>query len=84
MHTCDNCRKLANPVVFVSFNNKLCVDCWKKAKETNVKLVKKLPFIKSKEAPLGYSFVVRDFFKDDEKGKSYATWVFNQMNSGMS
>lgn len=58
--------------------------CWDNQRKTAKNLVSHLPDVVDKEAPLGYNFVMNDYFTDNEKGKRYADWVFNSLQTALS
>ena len=60
-------------------SRKLCVPCWQAEKKTAQSLVASLPSVADKDAPLGYNFVINDYFLDTNKGKKYAIYCFNSL-----
>lgn len=84
MIKCNKCGKSGSAIIYVDMNNKFCVSCYNISKNTNRELVKKLPFIKDKKAPLGYNFVGRDWFSDQLKGKCHTDWIFAAAKLGIN
>ncbi len=81
---CDNCRLAKTPIIYLRSSHKVCMACWQAEKKTNKSLVESLPDVLDKEAPLGYNFIINDWYQDQEKGKRYADWVFNSLQSVLS
>lgn len=81
---CDTCRLAKTPIVYLRMNQKLCTECWRASKETAKSLIDTLPNVKDTLAPLGYHFVVNDYFRDEKRGKRHADWVFDKMSVSSS
>lgn len=74
---CNKCSKETPIGVYESFSsNPICLDCFLIEKEVNKEQIDALPDIVDIEAPLGYSFIVKRYFSDEELGKAYADKVF--------
>jgi len=70
--------------VYISMKRKLCSDCWIAEKETQKSIVNALPTVEDKDPPLGYHFIVNDWFFDWNKGKRYADYIFHSMRTSSS
>jgi len=60
-------------------SKKLCIPCWQLEKASLKSLISTLPEVVAKDAPLGYHFILSEWFQSEEKGKRYADYVFNSM-----
>lgn len=73
---CDDCKFVKSPIIYLRSSRKICAACWKAEKETAKSLIQVIPEIIDKEPPLGYHFIVNDWFIDNNKGRKYANHVY--------
>lgn len=81
---CDQCRLAKTPICYIRTSRKLCIPCWQAEKLTNQSLIRSLPKIEDREAPLGYNFVINDYFLNQEKGKRYADYAYASLSVCLS
>lgn len=82
--TCDECNLAKTPIIYLRMSRKLCLECFKLERETLKSLIRTVKNVKDRPAPLGYNFIVNDWFSDESKGRMYANHVFNNFSVSLS
>lgn len=77
---CDQCKLPKTPIIYLRTSRKLCVLCWKAETETAKSLISVLPEVKDEEPPLGYHFIVNDWFPNPKAGKKYADYIYSKFS----
>lgn len=78
---CDDCRLAKAPIVYLTTSRKICMQCWQIEKKNKKNLIDSLMFIVPWEAPLGYHFVINEWFTDGNKGRKMTDWVYDYFGS---
>jgi len=78
---CDSCQMAKTPLVYVRLSKKLCSGCWQAEKATNKSLIRSMIYPVDRDPPLGYNFIVNEFFTDPSKARKYADWAFMTMKA---
>lgn len=76
---CDDCHLAKTPIIYLRTSRKLCMLCWQAERETLKGLVEMLPEIEDVDPPLGYHFVVNDWYTDELRGKLYTDFVYDSL-----
>lgn len=77
---CDRCKLAKSPIIYLRTSLKVCSQCYVAEKETAKSFVNMLPAVPDREAPLGYNFIINEWFTDQNKAKRYADWAFNYLS----
>lgn len=81
---CDDCKLPKTPIIYIRTSKKVCMECWQALKNTNKSLISSLPSVADSEAPLGYHFVINDWFSDEAQGRRYADHVYSYLTSSLA
>jgi hypothetical protein len=73
---CDTCGLTKGSIYYQTMTRKLCRDCHLVEKMNKKNLIKSLPSISPKEAPLGYKLFKGDCFLNDKQGRVLADVIY--------
>jgi len=80
MARCDCCSLDKPVIIYLRLTRKLCQICYQAEKMTLKSIVNALPDVAPRAAPLGYNFIVNDYFIDQKMGKMYAEHVYTNLS----
>lgn len=73
---CKECSAICHVYIYNDAARPLCKGCYAAEKKVKKSLIKKLPKVADKEAPLGYRFVAGYAYLDETQGKQVANFAY--------
>jgi hypothetical protein len=83
MKKCSRCEEASHSIFIFNGSKQLCRDCWVNEKIETKKLIRKLPLVQEKEAPLGYNLVWFEYYVDTGVAKTQANILYKYNKMGM-
>jgi hypothetical protein len=81
-HRCDSCGSKPRAIVWASLRTKFCGVCYKKNLRLKKSLIKKLPEVESKPAPLGYKQILSECVIDPQRGQAFCNSIYLSKHHG--
>lgn len=80
---CGGCHRKRTPLYYLSLTRVLCTDCFVADKKTKKALIKNLPEIAEKPAPLGYHNIAGDFYADTKNAEIWCDHIWKHTRMGV-
>jgi len=82
MLRCDYCQMMRATIYYPTMRKKLCENCFITERQTIKSLIRSMPDVENKPAPLGHRFWRNDCVADEAKGKAWVNQLYQLYRTG--